>query len=76
MTKIRNEAGIVKKFNVTGTCVGHKHYMVDISGKLDEIEKLIDDECYFTINRARQFGKTTTLFHLAKRLENAPAMPV
>ena len=60
---------MVKRFNVTGTCVRHKHYMVDISGKLDEIEKLIEAEHYFTINRARQYGKTTTLFHLEKRLE-------
>ena len=50
----------MKRFNVTGTCVGHKHYMADISAKLDEIEKLVDDEHYFTINRARQYGKTTT----------------
>ena len=60
----------VKRFNVTGTCVGTEHYMVDISGKLDEIEKLVDGKQYFTINRARQFGKTTTLFHLFKRLES------
>ena len=59
----------MRRFNVTGTCVGHKHYMVDISGKLDEIEKLVDEEHYFTINRARQYGKTTTLYHLEKRLE-------
>ena len=59
----------MRRFNVTGTCVGKKHYMVDISKKLDEIEKLVDDECYFTINRARQYGKTTTLLHLEKRLE-------
>ena len=58
----------MKRFNVTGTCVGHKHYMVDISGKLDEIEKLIEAEHYFTINRARQYGKTTTLLHLERRL--------
>ena len=30
----------MKRFNVTGMCVGHRHYMVDISGKLDEIENL------------------------------------
>ena len=43
--------------------------MVDISGKLDEIEKLVEMRRYFTIDRARQYGKTTTLFHLAKRLK-------
>ena len=59
----------MKRFNVTGTCVGGKHYMVDISGKLDQIEKLVEAEHYFTINRARQYGKTTTLLHLKKRLD-------
>ena len=58
----------MKRFNVTGTCIDTEHYMVDISAKLDEIEKLVDGRHYFTINRARQYGKTTTLFHLAKRL--------
>ena len=50
----------MRRFNVTGTCVGAEHYMVDISGKLDEIEKLIELRHYFTINRAKQYGKTTT----------------
>ena len=47
MKKFR-EVIYVRRFNVTGTCVGHKHYMVDISKKLDEIEKLIEAEHYFT----------------------------
>ena len=42
--------------------------MVDISHKLDEIERLVTDGHYFAINRARQYGKTTTLTHLEKRL--------
>jgi hypothetical protein len=42
--------------------------MVDISGKLEQIMKLIDGGCYFTINRARQYGKTTTLSRLQKTL--------
>ena len=54
----------MRRFNVTGLCVPKKHYMVDISGKIDQILKLIDDEHYFTINRARQYGKTTTLNQL------------
>ena len=58
----------MKKFNVTGTCVPLKHYMVDISGKLEKIIKLVDDGCYFTISRARQYGKTTTLSRLQKTL--------
>lgn len=54
-----------KQFNITGLCVPEKHYMVDISGRLKEIRKLIDEGAYFTINRARQYGKTTTLNALA-----------
>ena len=59
----------MRRFNVTGVCVRHEHYMVDISGKLDEIEKLVEGKQYFTINRARQYGKTTTLLHLEQRLK-------
>ncbi len=51
----------MREFNVTGVCVPHKHYMVDISGKIEQIMEMIDSGKYFTINRARQFGKTTTL---------------
>lgn len=59
-----------KRFNTTGVCIPKKHYMVDISSKLDQIEKLIEDEFYFVINRPRQYGKTTTLNELYKRLNN------
>ncbi|WP_138204102.1 AAA family ATPase [Haloimpatiens lingqiaonensis] len=57
-----------KRFNTTGVCVSRKHYMVDISSKLKEIEKLIENEFYFTINRPRQYGKTTTLNAIANYL--------
>jgi hypothetical protein len=57
-----------KKFNITGTCIPEKHYMVDINGKLQKIIKLIDDEEYFVINRPRQYGKTTTLYMLERTL--------
>ena len=60
----------MKRFNVTGICVIAKHYMVDISEKIAQIKKLIDNECYFTINRARQYGKTTTLYELRRRLSD------
>ncbi|MCL2815125.1 MAG: AAA-like domain-containing protein [Oscillospiraceae bacterium] len=60
----------MKKFNVTGICVPDKDYMVDISDKIAQIKKLIDDERYFAINRARQYGKTTTLYELRRRLSN------
>ena len=58
-----------KKFNVTGICIPNKHYMVDISNKIDKIIKLIDEEEYFIINRPRQYGKTTTLY-MVERLLN------
>ena len=64
----RGGAVKMKKFNVTGTCIPAENYMVDISGKLEKIMKLIDDGCYFTINRARQYGKTTTLSRIHNTL--------
>jgi hypothetical protein len=50
-----------KEFNVTGACDHRRHYMVDITKQLEEIKRFIDKGAYFTINRARQYGKTTTL---------------
>ncbi len=50
-----------KVFNVTADCKPQLHYMVDISGRVEEIAHLVDKGEYFTINRARQYGKTTTL---------------
>ena len=50
-----------KRFCTTGTCIPEKNYMVDIS-------EYIENGQYFTINRARQYGKTTTLYLLEKRL--------
>lgn len=58
-----------KRFNTTGVCVPRKHYMVDISNKLVQIKELIDNEFYFTINKPRQYGKTTTLSELKKFLK-------
>jgi len=43
--------------------------MADISGKIAKIKALIDMECYFTINRARQYGKTTTIAALERELK-------
>ena len=60
----------MKRFNTTAVCIPSKHYMVDISDKVEQIKKLVDDGKYFTINRARQYGKTTTLAALKKILCN------
>ncbi|MCL2100031.1 MAG: AAA-like domain-containing protein [Oscillospiraceae bacterium] len=58
----------MKRFNVTGLCTPEEDYMVDISGKVAEIKQLVDRRCYFIINRARQYGKTTTLNMLKRAL--------
>lgn len=55
-------------FNTTGICDPAEHYMVDLTQRLFEVRKLVDEGKYFTINRARQFGKTTTLHALADYL--------
>ena len=58
-----------KRFNVTGACIPEYHYMVDISEKLEQIQTLVDSGAYFTMNRARQYGKTTTLNALKHKLD-------
>ncbi len=57
-----------KYFNVTGLCVPDKHYMVNRAECVRRIQRMVDAGDYFTMNRARQYGKTTTLFALAKAL--------
>jgi len=57
-----------KRFNDTGSCNPQMHFMVDTSAKLQKTIELIDQGNYFTINRPRQFGKTTTHFLLAEKL--------
>lgn len=58
-----------KFFNVNGDCKPAMHYMVDISERLGEIKQMVDKGQYFTINRARQYGKTTTLRALKRFLD-------
>ena len=58
----------MKCFNTTGSCKPERHYMVDIQKRLEEIRVLIDAGEYFVMNRARQYGKTTTLVALKKFL--------
>lgn len=50
-----------RKFNVTADCKRNLHYMVDLGSRLAQIKEYVDEGKYFTINRARQYGKTTTL---------------
>ena len=56
---------VPKIFNTTAVCFPDKHYMIDLTGRLVAIKTPVDHEKYFTINRARQYGKTTTLRALA-----------
>jgi hypothetical protein len=59
---------MTKRFNTTGVCFPEDHYMVDLSGRIAQIKEMVDRGDYFTINRGRQYGKTTTLRELRKRL--------
>ena len=58
----------MREFNSTGLCVPQKHYMVDISGRVAQIRAMVEKGDYFCINRARQYGKTTTLAALRRAL--------
>ena len=58
-----------KIFNVSGDCKPNLHYMVDISERLRKIKELVDRGEYFSIHRARQYGKTTTLRALKRYLQ-------
>ena len=58
-----------RTFNTDGYCDPGLHYMVDLSGRLEEIKSMIDAEKYFVINRARQYGKTTILSALEEYLK-------
>ena len=57
-------------FNTTGTCNPAEHYMVNLDKRLAAVKILVDEGKYFTINRARQFGKTTTLQALGEYLNH------
>jgi len=66
-----------KRFNITGTCIPKRHFMCDISDKLDQIMELISNGDYFTINRPRQYGKTTVIYLLEQRLKkNNDYLPI
>ena len=58
----------MKQFNTTAVCIPDMHYMADLSGRITQIKELVDAGKYFTINRARQYGKTTTLTALERAL--------
>ena len=57
-----------RQFNVTGLCVPEYDYMVDLNDRVEAVKEMIDSGYYFTINRPRQYGKTTLLEALTRRL--------
>ena len=57
-------------FNVTSVCLPDRHYMASLDNRLAKIKALVDDGMYFAINKARQYGKTTTLIALEQYLKN------
>lgn len=58
-----------KVFNTAAVCIPELHYMVDLESRLQETMQLVNAGKYFTINRARQYGKTTTLMALRRVLQ-------
>ncbi|MDX2306531.1 MAG: AAA-like domain-containing protein [Microscillaceae bacterium] len=61
-----------KYFNDTGVCIPEEHFMVDISAKISQILALIERGSYFTMNRPRQYGKTTMSFEIFDFLHKNP----
>jgi hypothetical protein len=66
----------MKEFNTTGVCIPEKHYMADVSKKINVIEKMVEAGKYFTINKPRQSGKTTILYLLEKKLLKDGFVPI
>ena len=60
----------MKYFNTNGCCDPERHYMIDLSERLHEVKQMIDDGQYFSITRARQYGKTTLIHGLVDFLRN------
>jgi hypothetical protein len=60
-----------KRFNVTGVCFPTEHYMADSSAKYARILAMVEQGDYFTINRPRQYGKTTALFQMEHILKQS-----
>lgn len=58
-----------KCFNIDGLCYSEDNYIVDITERINEIKNLIDNKKYFVMNRARQYGKTTTIHRLVQELQ-------
>ena len=56
-------------FNITGCCNPQEHYMVNLDSRLAQIKEMVDKGQYFSINKGRQYGKTTILKALREYLK-------
>lgn len=65
----KDDAKLKKSFNVNGICYPDENYMVNLDGRMKEIKRLVDNQKYFVVSRARQYGKTTTLWALKQYLK-------
>jgi len=61
---------MAREFNTAVTCNPERHYMVDITEKMKYVDNLIEKGKYFTINRGRQFGKSTVLDYIYNNLSD------
>lgn len=59
---------MTKHFNTEGPCYPDEHYMVNLDTRILRIKELVDNRKYFSINRGRQYGKTTTRNLLSEKL--------
>lgn len=59
-----------RTFNINGVCRPDRHYMAGLRTRLAAIRKMVDAGAYFTMNRPRQYGKTTILRALADDLKD------
>ncbi len=57
-----------KYFNTEGLIIPAEHFYVNIDDKIKQIFSMVEKGQYFTINKPRQYGKTTTLFLLENYL--------
>ena len=68
MKTMSNFGNTKRVFNITGDCKPDRHYMVDLTSRLIQIAAMVQNGDYFSINKARQYGKTTILRALVRFL--------
>jgi hypothetical protein len=61
-------------FNVAGSCIPGRHYMLPPERRLGRVMELIDDGAYFTLHAGRQTGKTTSAKWLADHYNAGTAL--